>query len=107
MLWSCSDISVTYRQDDGSQTVALRGITLVIREGEKVAIIGRNGSGKSTLALLIAGLIQPTLGTITGDSLKDGRPTGAMVFQSPDDNLIGETVRESWKCASNISRTPR
>lgn len=94
MLWSCSDVSVAYRQEDGSHTDALVGINLTIRGGEKVAIIGPNGSGKSTLALLIAGLIEPTSGAITGDAVRHGRPTGAMVFQSPEDNLLGESVRE-------------
>lgn len=94
MLWSCSDMSVTYRQDDGSHTDALTGIDLTIRRGEKVAVIGPNGSGKSTLALLIAGLMHPTSGVIAGDAVRSGSPTGALVFQSPDDNLIGETVRE-------------
>lgn len=94
MLWSCSDVSVAYRQDDGSHTGALVGINLTIRSGEKVAIIGPNGSGKSTLALLIAGLMNPTSGVIAGNAIHAGLPTGAMVFQSPDDNLIGESVRE-------------
>lgn len=94
MLWSCSDISVSYHQEDGTHTVALSGISLTISRGEKVAIIGPNGSGKSTLALLIAGLLHPTSGGIAGDAVRQGSPTGAMVFQSPDDNLIGETVRE-------------
>lgn len=94
MLWNCSDITVRYRQDDGSQTLALRDVSLSIRHGERVAVVGPNGSGKSTLALLIAGLIEPTSGAITGDAVRLGHPTGAMVFQSPDDNLLGETVRE-------------
>jgi ABC-type polysaccharide/polyol phosphate transport system ATPase subunit len=44
--------------------VALSGVDLQIRRGEKVAIIGRNGAGKSTLLKLVTGVLQPTAGSI-------------------------------------------
>jgi lipopolysaccharide transport system ATP-binding protein len=44
--------------------LALCGVDLDIRRGEKVAIIGRNGAGKSTLLKLVTGVLQPTAGTI-------------------------------------------
>jgi ABC-type polysaccharide/polyol phosphate transport system ATPase subunit len=47
-----------------SEHEALAPIDLVIRRGEKVAIIGRNGAGKSTLLKLITGLVQPTAGDL-------------------------------------------
>ena len=46
---------------------ALRHLTLDIRAGEKLGIVGRNGCGKSTLLRLLAGIISPDEGTITRD----------------------------------------
>ncbi|MFD4835364.1 ABC transporter ATP-binding protein [Streptomyces uncialis] len=51
----------------GSTTPALTDITVQVRRGEVLAIVGANGSGKSTLAKLLAGLYTPTTGTVTWD----------------------------------------
>src|SRR5580704_14385216 len=48
-----------------SEHIALHDVTLSVRRGEKVAIIGRKGAGKSTLLKLITRVIQPTAGTIS------------------------------------------
>jgi ABC-type polysaccharide/polyol phosphate transport system ATPase subunit len=47
-----------------TEHAALRGVSLQIRRGEKVAFIGRNGAGKSTLLKLITGVIQPSAGSL-------------------------------------------
>ncbi|MFI0020026.1 ABC transporter ATP-binding protein [Streptomyces griseus] len=52
----------------GSTTPALTDISLTVRRGEILAIVGHNGAGKSTLAKLLAGLYTPTRGTITWDT---------------------------------------
>ncbi len=52
----------------GKEVFALAEVTLSIRKGESVGIIGRNGSGKSTLLQLIAGVLQPTSGRIRVDA---------------------------------------
>jgi ABC-type polysaccharide/polyol phosphate transport system ATPase subunit len=47
-----------------SEHTALRDVTLTVRRGEKVAIIGRNGAGKSTLLKIVTGLVRPTSGRV-------------------------------------------
>jgi len=63
-LISLRSLSKTFTSPAGS-FVALRGVDLEVRAGEFVGIVGRSGSGKSTLLNLIAGLDQPSGGTVT------------------------------------------
>jgi NitT/TauT family transport system ATP-binding protein len=76
-------LTKTFAIDGGEKTV-LDGITLSIREGEIVALLGRSGSGKSTLLRCIAGLIAPSAGQVTyrGIPLNGANPGTALVFQS-------------------------
>ncbi|MFD9124103.1 ATP-binding cassette domain-containing protein [Kitasatospora sp. NPDC059571] len=46
---------------------ALRGVEFTLRSGQKIAFVGRNGSGKSTMARILAGLYEPTAGTVRWD----------------------------------------
>lgn len=64
---------------------ALRDITLTVRDGEFVAVVGRSGCGKSTLLRLIAGLLPPTRGTVTVDGRPMTKPRRdvAMMLQRP------------------------
>jgi peptide/nickel transport system ATP-binding protein len=55
-LLSIRDLKVAYRRD-GAEVPALKGVSLDVQAGERLAIIGESGSGKSTLALAIAGLL--------------------------------------------------
>ena len=81
---------------------ALDNIDLTVNEGEFVAILGRNGSGKSTLAKHMNGLLLPGDGTIwvggmntaDEDKLWRIRQTAGMVFQNPDNQIIGSVVEE-------------
>ncbi len=77
-------LSHAFATDGGKLLPVLDGISLTVREGEIVSLLGRSGSGKSTLLRIIAGLLKPTRGEV----ILDGRPvTGpadgvAMVFQT-------------------------
>ncbi|WP_328357573.1 nitrate/sulfonate/bicarbonate ABC transporter ATP-binding protein [Mycobacterium sp. NBC_00419] len=64
--------------------LVLDDISLQLREGEIVALLGRSGSGKSTLLRTIAGLIAPTSGSVRyrGTELNGANPGTAMVFQT-------------------------
>lgn len=67
--------------------VVLRGVTLEVRSGERLAILGRNGAGKSTLGATLAGLLRLRGGR------RDG-PPGGMAFQNPESQLMAGSVRE-------------
>jgi len=76
-------LNVTYG-GDGEQLVAVKDVSLEVREGELVTIIGPSGCGKSTLLHAVGGLIKPTSGTIRvgGKPLEKPDPrTAAFVFQ--------------------------
>jgi ATP-binding cassette subfamily B protein len=59
---------VTFSYPDAERP-AVRDVTMTLRRGEVVALVGENGSGKSTLAALLAGLYQPQQGTIRWDGV--------------------------------------
>jgi ABC-type lipoprotein export system ATPase subunit len=58
-----SDVTRVYGAT-GAQVHALRGATLTVRRGERVALLGKSGSGKSTLLNLLGGLDRPTTGAV-------------------------------------------
>ncbi len=88
---------VHYSYESGIE--ALRGITLRIREGEFVAILGQNGSGKTTLAKHLNGLLRPTRGEVRIEGVDTnamsaaelGRQVG-YVFQNPDHQIFEENI---------------
>lgn len=93
-----SDVAKNYGDGCGSLVHALRGISLRVLSGERVAVMGQSGSGKSTLLNLVCGLDEPSSGSIKIDGLElsamsDDARTRArrekigMVFQTF--NLLG------------------
>ena len=93
------DIHYRYHEDDARE--ALAGVSLEIRQGEWLAIIGHNGSGKSTLAKVMNGLIEANTGSVvvngkvlTEETVFEARRTVGMVFQNPDNQFVGTTVED-------------
>ncbi len=99
---------------------ALRGLSLAIEQGERLALVGANGSGKSTLLRLLDALCFPSAGEITFDGrvltarhLQDDsfalpfRRRVALVFQNPDVQLFNPTVFDEVAFAPLQLKWPR
>lgn len=101
------DVTFEYirRDEEGNVegiTTAVDKVSLDVRQGEFIAILGHNGSGKSTLAKHINAILYPTEGTMWVDGMNtteeskvwEIRRTAGMVFQNPDNQIIGQVVEE-------------
>ena len=93
------------RDDEGNVegiTTAIDDVSLEIKQGDFIAILGHNGSGKSTLAKHINAILYPTEGTVWVDGMNttdeahlwDIRQEAGMVFHNPDNQIIGQVVEE-------------
>src|SRR5438309_5887772 len=102
-MMACRDVSYSYLE----RFPALRGVSLTVRRGEKVALLGANGCGKSTLLKILDGLVFPDAGTftafgqpVTEDNLEDEqfsmgfRSRVGFIFQNSDAQVFSPTVNE-------------
>ena len=96
---SVKDVSFTYEE---ATEPALSRVSLDVKQGEFLAVLGHNGSGKSTMAKLLNALYLPTEGVVTvcgydttdEDHLWDIRQQAGMIFQNPDNQIVATVVRE-------------
>jgi energy-coupling factor transport system ATP-binding protein len=84
-----------------SKVEALKGISLTVKDGEFVAIMGQNGAGKSTFVKHFNGLLKPSSGTVKIDGVETTKSSVAalarnvgFVFQNHDHQLFSESVEE-------------
>ena len=82
------------------EKMALKGVDLDIRQGERIAVMGSNGAGKSTFFLNINGVLQSEHGEIfyrgqkmTKKTMNDLRKNVGIVFQDADSQIIASTVQ--------------
>ena len=98
---SVEDISFEYITED-SNFKAIDNLSLNVKQGEFVVVIGHNGSGKSTLSKNLNAILMPTNGDIYINGLNtreekylwDIRQTAGMVFQNPDNQIVATIVEE-------------
>ena len=100
------DLVYAYKEEDGLNMPVLHGVSLDIKKGEYVAVLGHNGSGKSTFAKLLNMILEPDSGELTvagydltspdltEDDLFALRREVGMVFQNPDNQLVATIVEE-------------
>lgn len=95
-------LSHVYNAEGENRYTALDDISISVKKGEFVAILGTNGSGKSTLAKHFNAILQPTAGscliegmdTRDADKLWEIRQLVGMVFQNPDNQIIAAVVED-------------
>lgn len=97
------DVTYEYKSliDDSVQT-AVKNLSLEVKKGEFLVILGHNGSGKSTLSKMMNGLLMPTSGQIfvkgmdtnDEDKIWEIRESAGIVFQNPDNQIVATIVEE-------------
>ena len=93
------NVSFSYPEQEEK---AVDGVSMAVRQGEFLAVLGHNGSGKSTLAKLLNALFLPTSGQVRVGGILTSQPGQewevrrqcGMVFQNPDNQLVATIVEE-------------
>lgn len=97
-----SHVEFTYAGSGSGSRPAVTGLDFAVAPGELIVVLGSNGSGKSTLALLANGLLLPGTGEVRVDGMStadaervwDIRSRVGVVFQDPENQIVGTMVEE-------------
>ena len=102
-----TDVSLTYTSAS-KETRALAGVSLTVEAGEPIALIGPSGCGKSSILKLIAGLREPSEGSVTvaGERLESPRGKTALILQNYG-LLPWKTVLDNAALGLRIAGVPR
>lgn len=108
-MLNAEQVCFTYKRNEENEEhaeqveqVALKDVTLKVKKGEFLVVIGHNGSGKSTLAKHFNAILLPSKGQILVDGIdtRDSkrlweiRQNAGMVFQNPDNQIVATIVEE-------------
>ena len=103
-ILEAQEVRFRYDGDQAAETAAyaVDGVSMKVRRGEFVAVLGANGCGKSTLAKHFNAILLPETGTVlvegmdtrTDEKLYDIRQKVGMVFQNPDNQIVATVVEE-------------
>ena len=105
------DVSFKYYS---SEEYIFEHLSFIIENNGMLAILGHNGSGKSTIAKLIVGLLTPTSGKIliddeevNDDTIDRIRQKMGIIFQNPDNQFVGVTVKDDIAFGLENHQIPR
>lgn len=97
------DVTFEYKSYiEDNMVAAVKNVSLEVKKGEFLVVLGHNGSGKSTLAMMMNGLQLPTKGEVKvlgmntrdEDKVWDIRAKAGIVFQNPDNQIVATIVEE-------------
>jgi len=92
------DVTCRRRRQGGDVETALEGVSLRVRTGENLVVLGAGGAGKTTLALVLAGVTAPTEGEVVRGSPLEKRSAATLplglIAQNPEDTFTSPVVRE-------------
>ncbi|MBT2736410.1 ABC transporter ATP-binding protein [Bacillus sp. ISL-7] len=106
-MLSIKDLSYSFQSEENSNPI-FDQISLDIKPGEFVSVIGASGSGKSTLFKLISGLLEPDQGDIMVNGQKTGKRLGSIGYMPQKDLLLPwRTVLENVLLPLEVTKEPK